>query len=170
MDLIHRDFSLQSRWEFDAQLAALSTGTCGKCWPMKSRKPSPEISVKTIWARECADRLRINSEVKWRRRPCSLHPNALKMAERRKKGGRGDTLSKGSRTQLSVVFISISPVLYNLPEPQSRRSTVLHPHHESNIWNILRSDHTAASRSQTTSLWVKTPCGAGCTGTCGSDL
>lgn len=167
--LIHRDFSLQSRWESDAQLAALSTGTCGKCWPMKSQKPSPEISVKTTWARGCADRLRTNSEVKWRWRSCSLHPNALKMAERRKKhfhwGGIYSFLTfrwikmyvhkyflyiiqhidmswewcnfplpKGSRTQrLQLAVVFIIPVLYNLPEPQSRRSTVLHPHRESNI-------------------------------------
>lgn len=67
--------------EFDVPLPALSTGTCHKCWPMKSQKPSPEISAKTAWGLGCADRLRINSELKWRWTPCCLRPNALKAAE-----------------------------------------------------------------------------------------
>lgn len=58
----------------------------------------------------------------------------------------------------------------HLPEPRARSATVLRPHRESRIRNILRSDRTAACRLRTTSLWVEIPRGAGRTGTCGLDL
>lgn len=88
-------------------------------------------------------------------------------------GTRNCQLNAASVRRNACVF-AVCGIYYSctlhLPELRSRRSTALHPRRESKIWNTLRSGQTAASRRRTTSLWVKIPRGAGCTGTCGSDL